>query len=73
MITLRVQDYCANCPEFEPTVITASIDSPDYMIYDKTIKCEHAQRCAVIYKDAYKKAYKEAKEKLCSTKPQAEK
>lgn len=73
MITLHVQDYCSNCPEFEAVVVTASVESPDYMINDKTIKCEHARRCAVIYKDAYKKAYKEAKEKLCPTKPQEEK
>lgn len=61
MIKLYVEDYCANCPEFEPEV-----DKEDYGIvyaeigfhhpnpsqsqmHETTITCSHATRCSNMY------------------------
>lgn len=46
MIKLIVDDYCHDCPEFEPTVETQSYE--DFfgdMIVNHEVKCKYAERC----------------------------
>lgn len=68
MITLKVEDYCHNCPEFEPDVDKNTTeyfesDSMSFMRREKrtvmcetTVTCEHRLRCAAIYECATNKA-----------------
>lgn len=54
MITLDVEEYCQECPEFEAEV--ESIKYPDYMgghrigFCDTVIRCEHRDKCHQLYK-----------------------
>jgi len=44
-ITLKVDDYCQNCPEFEPDVHRQVIYSMDEKLLDTAIRCEHRVKC----------------------------
>lgn len=53
MISLRVKNYCSNCPEFEPDVKKNAYrfnptDDPVYYMTD--IYCEHKDRCESMLK-----------------------
>ena len=51
MINLIVEEYCANCPEFEPKVGKEDITcywADRRVRFNTTITCQHASRCAVI-------------------------
>ena len=53
MISLRVKNYCSNCPEFEPDVKKNSyrFDSTDEPVYYMTdIYCKHKDRCESMLK-----------------------
>ena len=65
MIVLKVEEYCHNCPEFEPDVdkdkvevesISFSLSDFDgqtrKLMCNTTIACEHRHRCAAIYECA---------------------
>lgn len=59
MIRLEVQDYCHNCPEFNPDVEcphAIRTGHGDVILSDTVIRCERADICAVIYKRAQKEA-----------------
>ena len=61
MITLKVEEYCHNCPEFEPDVDKNEVeyfesDPTSFMrqekrtvMCDTTVTCQHRNRCAAIY------------------------
>ena len=64
MITLKVEEYCHNCPEFEPDV---DKDEQEMISYDMsmrqenrtiycttTVTCQHRYKCAAIYEHASK-------------------
>lgn len=67
MIRLIVEEYCQNCPEFEPDVNKdkqemVDIDLVSFMGREKrkvfcntTVACQHRDRCAVIYECATNK------------------
>lgn len=68
MITLKVEDYCHSCVEFEPDVDKNSIiyECQDFTSLsgirfrthcETVVTCKHAQRCACI-KDYIKEANK---------------
>ena len=44
-ITLKVDDYCQECPEFEPDVHRQVIYGMDERMFDTTIRCEHRGKC----------------------------
>lgn len=52
MIKLYVQNYCHDCPEFEPDVKKDTIYSENYLMGKRTprtqtaIYCKHRDRCA---------------------------
>lgn len=52
MIRLYVQNYCHDCPEFEPDVEKDTIYSENYLMGKRTthtqtdIYCKHRDRCA---------------------------
>lgn len=62
MIVLKVEDYCHNCPEFEPELekdmreaigidITSRTETRE--VYCKTtVTCVHCHRCAAVYQRA---------------------
>lgn len=66
MIRLEVEDYCSNCPEFDPDVdrvVTEckSFDGDDCItIVDTIVTCEHKLRCNSIkkYMESHKKGEK---------------
>lgn len=55
-INLKVEEYCQDCPDFEPEKITVHIDVLDLnpisnshekrRVYNTTIECKHKKRCA---------------------------
>ena len=69
MITLKVEDYCHNCPEFEPDVDKNEHELVDYNCMTRvekrivhcttTVTCQHRHRCAAIYEHAAKQVKKE--------------
>lgn len=62
MITLKVEDYCQNCPEFDPDVDKDRYETIDYdmrarssdrvVFCSTTVTCQHRHRCAAIYQKA---------------------
>ena len=64
MITLKVEDYCHNCPEFEPDVDKDTQEMVEYNMANRserrqvfcttTVTCQHRHRCAAIYEHAAK-------------------
>ena len=51
MIRLIVEDYCHNCPEFEPAINKAKfLLDTTVVTTDTNIKCQHANRCKNIKK-----------------------
>ena len=52
MITLEVEDYCQNCPEFEPCIIEEH-GMEDFYFEEKierVVGCGHWARCYEMYK-----------------------
>lgn len=55
MITLKVDEYCHNCPEFEPSVDRTTMCSDDFfgnpsmVLTETVVTCEHKQRCQSIH------------------------
>lgn len=47
MITLELEPYCENCPNFEPATEIFTINSGfgDLIRYDTFVKCENANKC----------------------------
>lgn len=66
MITLKVEEYCHNCPEFEPDVDKNEEEIVEFNFASRTenrkvfctttVTCQHRHRCAVIYECATNKA-----------------
>lgn len=56
MIRLYVQNYCHDCPEFDPDVEKDTIYSENYLMGERTththtyIYCKHKDRCASMIK-----------------------
>jgi len=52
MITLNIQKYCDNCPEFEPDVFKRTTHTFDDALTqtDTVISCKHQDRCHEIKK-----------------------
>jgi len=56
MIKLDIQEYCQNCPYFEPEVIsrptTFYVDNEEHTVYigDTIVKCESRTKCREIRK-----------------------
>ena len=49
MITLKVEEYCHECPAFEPDVDTSGWYNPlnqEEMIRETVILCRYRKRCA---------------------------
>ena len=69
MIVLKVEDYCHNCPEFEPDVSKDEQELVEFdmmnrcekrhVLCDTTVTCHHRYRCAAIYEHAAKQVKKE--------------
>ena len=60
MITLRVENYCQNCPDFEPiarqyTKAKQTSKSTIALSIDTEVTCKHQDRCAHIL--AYAEQY----------------
>lgn len=62
MIVLKVEDYCHNCPEFEPELekderemigfdITSRTETRE-VYCSTTVTCVHCHRCAAVYQKA---------------------
>ena len=52
MITLKVEDYCQNCPDFTPDAATIGIihgHFSDKMIYETVVYCKKHKTCERIY------------------------
>lgn len=55
MIKLKVEDYCSNCDEFEPTSVVVTNTYNDYLhcktVVERntTVMCEHRERCRCIH------------------------
>ena len=43
MIKLDIQEYCHDCPEFDPVV------SDLFLNYDRMIRCSHSKRCDEVF------------------------
>lgn len=62
MIKLEVEEYCNECPEFEPDVESESYHYNDDLkcqtihYCKKTIRCTHAKRCKAMLRYLEKKA-----------------
>ena len=62
MIKLVVDEYCHECPEFEPDVNKDKEELVEFdfmarvekrtMFCNTTVTCQHRDRCAAIYKHA---------------------
>ena len=62
MITLKVEEYCHNCPEFAPDVDRVHEEYRDFdfetythipkVICETTVACLHRHRCMAIYQKA---------------------
>lgn len=50
MIELKVEEYCHDCPDFEPDVHKDKyVDAEDNLYLQRTtIRCEHAARCRAV-------------------------
>lgn len=54
MINLKVEQYCDNCPEFEPDLETEAVEkfllnhSDVETYYEHKVRCAHAKRCRSI-------------------------
>ena len=52
MITLKVEEYCHDCPDFEPEVIKHKIRDEINFVGDimmnTHIYCQHAARCRAV-------------------------
>ena len=51
MIRLDVEDYCQQCLDFCPDVISAervSLGDKDFGLSDTIVRCEYRKRCAAI-------------------------
>lgn len=61
MIKLLVEDYCQNCPKFEPECKTLeySVDRVNF-VYDHIIRCGNRSACGLIQK--YLESRKEKKD-----------
>jgi hypothetical protein len=61
MIRLQVEEYCHNCPDFEPVAeketytLTDSFSLNEYRKNETFVKCEYAARCACMYENHLKK------------------
>lgn len=64
MIELIVNDFCEDCPEFEPDVEKCVIECGwgNTLKHDTTIKCKHEDRCVNIVKYMVDQARKQKKE-----------
>lgn len=51
MITLDIELYCNNCPDFEPDVDIPCLHSSygDKQIYNTFIRCKNRNKCKTIY------------------------
>ena len=60
MITLKVEDYCHNCPNFEPEAATIGITHgfSDKMIYETYVYCKKHETCEKIYEHIKKETIK---------------
>ena len=47
MIKLKVEPYCHTCNDFEAHVVKEYYCNH---LYNTTVKCEHCERCAMLYK-----------------------
>lgn len=51
MITLQVEPYCQNCPDFEPVKNAITSYAGNVAIERNTVvTCEHKDRCAAVAK-----------------------
>ena len=48
MIKLYVEDYCQNCPEFEPDVDKKTMHADRKLINITDIRCEHRHICDML-------------------------
>lgn len=70
MIELRIEDYCHECPDFEPIAeehnkVNCTYYDDVEMRTDRHVKCKYAKRCVGIagYLDAQlKKEYRKTEE-----------
>ena len=60
MITLKVEDYCHNCPHFEADVYKTDIsyDFNDYVIHETKVYCKRREACESIYESIKKEMSK---------------
>lgn len=75
-INLKVEEYCHNCPDFEPEKkvehlteidLTARIPT-DIHKYETTISCKHCKRCAAQFKYLQKQHDAMMKKETCDGK-----
>lgn len=47
MISLNVEDYCLNCPDFEPDCVTVELGSftTSKSLIDTVVRCKHKDKC----------------------------
>ena len=51
MININVEDYCQNCPDFEPEVNKTLLKANNIVISTDTfITCKYSDRCKQIYR-----------------------
>ena len=51
MININVEDYCQNCPDFEPEVNKTILEADNIIIStDTCITCKYSDRCKQIYR-----------------------
>lgn len=55
MITLEVEEYCQNCPEFEAHVVKSHTIAIERRIMEEqanktVVECKHSARCEAIMK-----------------------
>lgn len=48
MISLNVENYCHNCPDFEPKVDKMY---GDMKVYEQIVSCVNKERCKHIYNE----------------------
>ena len=77
-INLKVEEYCHNCPDFEPvknTIHTSVLDLNHMTnshekrdVYNTTIECKHKKRCAAQMRYLQKQNDAMQKKEVCDGK-----
>lgn len=60
MITLKVEDYCQNCPDFTPDAATIGVihGFSGKMFYETVVYCEKHKTCERLYESIKKEISK---------------